>query len=96
MLSVQDEERERAATMIKHTPGSWRYDSYGGFVIGSHEHEIVADVYGKNSEERKANICLIMAAPTMLGLLQRLVNGDSPLNIAAEAEALLEKLEGGE
>lgn len=59
---------------MKHTKGPWDFFSgMGGWYINSKEGKTVADAYGENKEEAKANAKLIAAAPDLLEALQDIV-----------------------
>lgn len=56
----------------KHTPAPWSYKN--NCVIGDNATEVVAQVFGFDTKEKKANAKLIAAAPDLLEALQLMVS----------------------
>ena len=88
----------------KHTPGSWQIVDRMRTAINSDEKHVAMVNYNQKyitDEEHEANVRLIVAAPEMLSILERLVTYYSPGENRAEAifkityaEELISKIKG--
>ena len=82
----------------QHTPGPWTFGYYGcnGYCIqGGGQHIATSILYKKDGGE--ANARLIAAAPDLIAFAHRLAQCEIPEaeDYAAEARALIAKVEGG-